>query len=107
MSDKPSPETEEKLAIFAEQTARVTRGGEAAAWSDVEKADLLKSFKSVSQSVAEMLIEGEVPESAFKMNKIEVKLGISAKGKVGFLGTGAEAGADASITVTFERAPKP
>lgn len=102
MSAKPE-ETEDKVFIFAEPDTPRTRGSDAAVWTEAQKKDLLNSFKSVSSSLSEMMEEGDHPEAKFSMNKIEVNLGISASGKVGFLGTGAEASADASITVTFER----
>ena len=38
------------------------------------------------------------------LKSMEVALTITAEGSVGFLGTGAKAGAEASITLTFEKA---
>jgi len=39
----------------------------------------------------------------FKLSKVEVAVGIDGKGRVGFLGTGVEVGAQATITLTFGR----
>ena len=92
----------ENVDIYAEPDSPDKRGGETVKWNEAKKQELLDSFKSVSSVVAEMM-DDTPPQSEFSMSKIEVKLAVSASGKVGFLGTGAEASADASITVVFER----
>jgi len=103
MTDQPSDDGSAKIPVFAVSQARTTRGGQTASWTEAEREDFLNSFKSVSESLAKMLAENEFPQSGFQMETVEVKLGISAKGKVGILGTGAEAAANASLTVTFKR----
>lgn len=96
-------ESSDTVPVFAVTQARTTRGGDSATWTDAKTVDLLNSFKSVSDAISKMLHETAEQPAGFQMKKIEVKLGVSAKGQVGFLGTGAEAGAEGSITVTFER----
>ena len=44
-----------------------------------------------------------VPSSGFELKSFEVAVGVNAKGEVGFLGTGVEVGADATLTLKFER----
>jgi hypothetical protein len=38
-----------------------------------------------------------------KLTVVTVAVGIDATGKIGILGTGAEAGGEATLTLTFER----
>ncbi|WP_299901889.1 hypothetical protein [uncultured Ruegeria sp.] len=102
MADKKGKKSE-TIAVFASPEIQTKRGGDEAAWTEAQKTSLLKSFESVSSTFEEMLDKNKFETSAYKMSKIEVKLGVSAKGKVGILGTGAEASADASLTVTFEQ----
>jgi hypothetical protein len=41
--------------------------------------------------------------AGMKLTEVTVAVGINATGKIGILGTGAEAGGDATLTLTFER----
>jgi hypothetical protein len=59
--------------------------------------DFMASFEYIILPVADK------PTKDLGLKSISVALGIDAKGKVGFLGTGAEVGGSATLTLTFER----
>lgn len=46
----------------------------------------------------------EGTENGWKVNELKIALGLDAKGRVGFLGAGAEAGVQATFEVTISRA---
>jgi hypothetical protein len=65
--------------------------------SDV-KEDWVVAMKQISVIVSNT--DAEMKESGFELDQIEVSLGFSASGKIGFI---AEAGIEASISVTFTK----
>ncbi|MEM8971060.1 MAG: hypothetical protein AAGD43_03240 [Pseudomonadota bacterium] len=58
----------------------------------------IEEFGPAINGVVDKLTEAAKPNG---LTTIAIKIGLNAKGKVGFLGNGAEIGGDASITLTF------
>jgi hypothetical protein len=66
--------------------------------------DLRKSLEDFMASFEYIILPAtDKPTKDLGLKSISVALGIDAKGKVGFLGTGAEVGGSATLTLTFER----
>lgn len=83
-----------------------------------EDHDLLDSKREVVLPVAELqanlrrFVDGlediippqqaEPTKKGLALKTVAVAVGVNAKGQVGFLGTGAEVGGNATLTLTFE-----
>ena len=65
--------------------------------------DLRKNLEEFMISLKEMLPAVAAPSAGLGLKSVSVALGINAKGQVGFLGTGAEVGGSATLTITFEQ----
>jgi hypothetical protein len=65
--------------------------------------DLRKNLEEFMISLKEILPAAAAPSPGLGLKSVSVALGINAKGQVGFLGTGAEAGGSATLTLTFEQ----
>ena len=68
--------------------------------SRVSPDDLVRDISDIRDSLAQVMQDPGGGGLALK--SMEVALAIEASGKVGFLGSGAEAKGSASITLTFE-----
>jgi hypothetical protein len=55
-------------------------------------------------SLNEMLPSVDKAKQGYGLDSFEVAVSIDAKGQVGFLGTGAEVGGSATLTLTFKKA---
>lgn len=69
----------------------------------VSLSELRKSMASFLAATDAMLVATENKDSAFSMTEVVVQAQIGADGKVGFLGSGVSANAQASLTITFAR----
>lgn len=67
---------------------------------DTLKENIQKFVASLNDLLPSMTV---APSSGFGLKSFEVAVGVNAKGEVGFLGTGVEVGADATLTLKFER----
>jgi hypothetical protein len=66
-------------------------------------AELRKNLDDFMASLQEILPAAEKPASGMSLKSVSVAVGINGKGQVGFLGTGAEVGGSATLTLTFAR----
>ena len=64
---------------------------------------LQKNFKDISESLSNLFDQTKSEEGGFGLQEVNVELGISATGKVGFLGSGVEASGVAKVNVKFVR----
>jgi hypothetical protein len=63
--------------------------------------ELRKNLESFSAALKTLLPAISDAGGGFNLNTVEVAVGIDGTGHVGFLGTGVEVGAQATITLTF------
>lgn len=66
-------------------------------------SELRKNLDEFLGSLQDLLPAADKTTSGMKLKSVTVAVGINGKGKVGFLGTGVEAGGSATLTLTFER----
>lgn len=71
--------------------------------SPLPVAELQKNLSEFMAALAVILPATEKSPEGTRLKTIAVAVGINGKGKVGFLGTGVEVGATATLTLTFER----
>jgi hypothetical protein len=60
-----------------------------------------KNLKSFVDNISDLLPAMDATPAGYLLQEFTVALGIDGKGKVGLLGTGAEAGASATLTLKF------
>jgi hypothetical protein len=65
--------------------------------------ELRKNLEDFMAKFSDILPAVETPAKGLGLKSVSVALGIDGKGHVGFLGTGVEVGASATLTLTFER----
>lgn len=65
--------------------------------------ELRKNLEAFMASLKDILPSVDSAGSGFGLKMLTVAVGINGKGQVGFLGTGAEVGGTATLTLTFER----
>jgi hypothetical protein len=65
--------------------------------------DLRKNLDAFMASLKDILPSVDSAGAGFGLKTLTVAVGINGKGQVGFLGTGAEVGGTATLTLTFER----
>ena len=65
--------------------------------------ELRKNLEAFTNSLKTLLPAVADAGDGFGLKTVEVAVGIDGKGHVGFLGTGVEVGAQATITMTFSR----
>ena len=68
---------------------------------DTLQENLAKLLNNIDESLAN--INEQETKSGFKIDEIELSVGINGKGKVGIWGIGAEAGSNASIKLKLKR----
>jgi hypothetical protein len=66
-------------------------------------SELRKNLDDFVASLEEILPAAEKSASGIKLKSVSVAVGVNGKGQVGFLGTGAEVGGSATLTLNFER----
>src|SRR4029453_16029397 len=72
--------------------------------TDVPIETLKENLKKFVSSLHDLLPSMDPKlSSGIRLTSFEVSVGVNGKGKVGFLGTGVEVGAEASLTLKFER----
>jgi len=64
---------------------------------------LNKNLEAFMASLKDILPSVDNAGAGFGLKTLTVAVGINGKGQVGFLGTGAEVGGTATLTLTFER----
>jgi hypothetical protein len=64
--------------------------------------ELHKNLSEFIAALHEILPASEKAASGLSLKTVSVAVGINGKGKVGFLGTGAEVGGSATLTLTFD-----
>ena len=65
--------------------------------------DLRRNLDAFTKSLQTLLPAVADAGGGFGLKTVEIAVGIDGKGHVGFLGTGVEVGAQATITLTFSR----
>jgi hypothetical protein len=65
--------------------------------------ELRQNMDSFLASLKNILPSEDKTADGMKLTTVTVAVGIDAAGKIGILGTGAEAGGNATLTLTFER----
>jgi hypothetical protein len=65
--------------------------------------ELRQNMDAFLDSLKNILPSEDRTAAGMKLTEVTVAVGINATGKIGILGTGAEAGGDATLTLTFER----
>ena len=65
--------------------------------------ELRKNLKSFTRALQSLLPAVQDAGGGFGLKELEVAVGIDGKGHVGFLGTGVDVGAQATITLKFNR----
>ncbi|WP_162909611.1 Pepco domain-containing protein [Aggregatilinea lenta] len=71
---------------------------------DVSVATLTSNLNDILNQLEKILPQPERQYNKFKIEEIEIKLEVSAEGKIGILGTGIQAGANAGLSITLKRA---
>lgn len=90
-SDEASGEQPELLSDAAD-----TLGG-------VPVQKIKQNLDEFVSALDEIIPKAEDTETGFRLKSFDVSVGINGKGQVGFLGTGTEVGATATLTLKFER----
>ena len=65
--------------------------------------ELRKNLHDFIASLHDILPAAEKASPGLSLKTAKVAVGINGKGQVGFLGTGVEAGGNATLTLTFDR----
>jgi hypothetical protein len=65
--------------------------------------DIKNSLQDFVASLKDILPMADTGVGGMGLNSVSIAVGIDGKGKVGFLGSGVEVGATATMTLTFER----
>lgn len=88
------------VTIFSKQDGRgLVNGGSLATQLPVD--DLRANLETFTDALKSLLPAVADAGGGFGLTTVEVAVGIDGKGNVGFLGTGVEVGAQATITLTF------
>jgi len=66
-------------------------------------AELRKNLETFTKALESLLPAVQSAGGGFGLKELEVAVGIDGKGHVGFLGTGVDVGAQATITLKFNR----
>jgi hypothetical protein len=101
MSGSQTPGTE-TVVIFSKGDAfALLDGGTRGTKLPVD--ELRKNLEAFISSLKTLLPSVTDAGGGFGLKSAEIAVGIDGKGHVGFLGTGVEVGAQATITLTFSR----
>lgn len=76
--------------------------GDGNSLSSVELGKLKKNVRDMQVSIDELIDEMKSSGKSKGLEEVTVAVSVNAKGAVGFLGTGAEAGASATFTLKFK-----
>jgi hypothetical protein len=72
--------------------------------SQLPIATIKNNLDNFLASLNQMLPDADSPKKGYGLDGFEVAVSIDAKGQVGFLGTGAEVGGSATLTLSFKKA---
>jgi hypothetical protein len=97
MSKAVDPKT---IRIFSKSSALGLLGSEGFA-TDLPVEDLRKNLENFTNTLKTLLPAVADAGNGFSLTTVEVAIAIDGKGHVGFLGTGLDVGAQATITLTF------
>jgi hypothetical protein len=97
-----SEDSQKKIIIFTGETGEFELLDEKRK-IELPVNELRKNLEDFMNSFGEILPVVEEPAKGLGLKSVSVALGINGKGQVGFLGTGVEVGASATLTLTFER----
>ncbi|TKA94895.1 hypothetical protein FAZ78_19755 [Cereibacter changlensis] len=81
----------------------LTRGADN--WRTIDSELLSKELSALIRSVVPAVDSIPPKTGQMQVSEIELSLTVSASGRVGFIGSGVEAGAEASIKVVLKRTP--
>jgi hypothetical protein len=99
MNTLPGPDT---VIIFGKTDAFELLDGSSRA-TTLPVDELRKNLGAFVESLKSLLPSISDAGSGFGLKTVEVAVGIDGSGHVGFLGTGVDVGAQATITLTFGR----
>lgn len=98
----PTPTSTDTVVVFSSGDAFGLLDGPSRGTA-LPTEELRKNLEAFTQSLKAVLPAVADAGSGFKLSEVEVAVGIDGKGHVGFLGTGVEVGAQATIKLTFGR----
>ncbi|MEP6018885.1 MAG: hypothetical protein ABJ251_10450 [Paracoccaceae bacterium] len=95
----------ERVLIFSSEKTTMNddyslMGGETVGAVEVE--ELIGNFAKIQPTVNSLIERAKDASSDGSLQEVTVSLGINAKGAVGFLGTGAEIGGSATLTLKYK-----
>jgi len=99
MSTSEGPET---VVIFSKGDA-FNLLGDGSRGTKLPIEELRTNLDAFTRSLQTLLPAVADAGGGFALKEVKVAVGIDGKGHVGFLGTGVEVGAQATITLTFNR----
>lgn len=96
-------DTTEKVLIFSTDSTTDLNlmGGDGKAGT-VSLSELENNIAEMSPAINGVVEKLKATAAATGLTEVSLAIGINAKGKVGFLGTGAEMGGNATITLKFK-----
>jgi hypothetical protein len=97
-----APQTPDTVVVFSKGDAFALLD-ESNRGTSLPVDELRKNLESFTKSLQTLLPSIVDAGGGFGLKTLEVAVGIDGKGHVGFLGTGVEVGAQATITLTFSR----
>ncbi len=86
------------LIVSGPDTGSDRSGG----WGRMSKEELKKQLASVIPAVQSAVAEANSHDLSYQLESVSVRLGVSAKGKVGIMGSGVETKGEAGITLVFK-----
>ena len=100
-SGESSPETNASSKGFFDDNLQTDDNEGSIVPANKLQENLAQLLNNIDESLAK--IDEEATQSDFKIDEIELAVGINGKGKVGIWGIGAEAGSNASIKLKLKR----
>jgi hypothetical protein len=98
---------DQEVVIFSRDAERMPYGKGADLLGDspggvTTVGRLRKSFGDLMPGLGAIIEDAKAQAAGLGLREVSVALGVNAKGTVGFLGTGAEAGGTASLKLVFK-----
>jgi hypothetical protein len=100
------PANDNSVLVLATQDGQYLGGNAARVWKKIDADTLRDNLNDLVAKVSKSFTPAETPDErpgGFEVSSVAVAVTISAKGEVGILGTGVEASAEASLTLTLTR----
>lgn len=98
MEGNPVAEQFDDILVAAKDDTQFLGGG---GWNKINPDLLKKNLDKLISSLGHSLNPAAASQTGFRVSEVSVAVTISASGQVGILGTGFEAGAEASLTLTL------